>query len=66
MDKKASPSPTTASHRAPEHVAESLPDRTRFEIGARDWAEFKAALDGPPRDLPRLAQLLNKPSVFEQ
>lgn len=66
MDKKASPIPTREPHRAPEQAAASLPDRTRFEIGAKDWAEFQAVLSAPPRHLPRLAQLLRKPSVFER
>ena len=66
MDKKkASPIPTR-EHHAPEQAAASLSDRTRFEIGAKDWAEFQAGLSAPPRHLPRLAQLLRKPSVFER
>jgi uncharacterized protein (DUF1778 family) len=49
-----------------QRAAETLPDRTRFELGARQWAEFQALLDASPRDLPRLAKLLKKPSVFER
>jgi uncharacterized protein (DUF1778 family) len=49
-----------------QRAAETLPDRTRFELGAKQWAEFQALLDAPPRDLPRLAKLLKKPSVFER
>jgi uncharacterized protein (DUF1778 family) len=49
-----------------QRAAETLPDRTRFELGAKQWAEFQALLDAPPRDLPRLATLLKKPSVFER
>lgn len=49
-----------------QRAAETLPDRTRFDLGARQWAEFQALLDAPPRDLPRLAKLLKKPSVFER
>ena len=48
-----------------QRAAETLPDRTRFELGAKQWAKFGALLDAPPRDLPRLAKLLKKPSVFE-
>lgn len=44
---------------------ETLPDRTRFGLNAERWAAFQAALDAPPRPLPRLAELLTQPSVFE-
>lgn len=49
-----------------QRAAETLPDRTRFELGAKQWAEFQDLLDAPPRDLPRLAKLRKKPSVFER
>lgn len=49
-----------------QRAAETLPDRPRFDLGAKQWAEFQALLDAPPRDLPRLAKLLKKPSVFER
>jgi uncharacterized protein (DUF1778 family) len=49
-----------------QRAAETLPDRTRFELDAKQWAEFQALLDAPPRDLPRLAALLTKRSVFER
>ncbi len=44
---------------------ETLPDRRRFGLDADQWAAFQAALDEPPRSLPRLRSLLNTPSVFE-
>jgi uncharacterized protein (DUF1778 family) len=44
---------------------ETLPDRQRFGLGADQWRAFQAALDAPPRPLPRLARLLAEPSVFE-
>lgn len=44
---------------------ETLPDRQRFGLGADDWAAFQAALDAPPRALPRMGRLLGEPSVFE-
>jgi uncharacterized protein (DUF1778 family) len=44
---------------------ETLPDRRRFGLSAERWAAFQAALDAPPRSLPRLAALLSNPSVFE-
>ena len=44
---------------------ERLPDRRRFGLSAEQWAAFQAALDAPPRPVPRLAKLLRAPSVFE-
>ena len=49
-----------------QRAAETLPDRPRFDLTAKQWAQFQAQLDAPPRDLPRLAKLLKKPSVFER
>ena len=37
---------------------ETLADRTRFASNADRWKAFLAALDAPPRDLPRLSRLL--------
>jgi uncharacterized protein (DUF1778 family) len=45
---------------------ETLPDRQRFGLDTEQWAQFQAALDAPPRALPRLTTLLNEPSVFER
>jgi uncharacterized protein (DUF1778 family) len=45
---------------------ETLPDRQRFGLGAAQWEAFQAALDAPPRPTPRLAKLLQEPSVFER
>jgi uncharacterized protein (DUF1778 family) len=45
---------------------ETLPDRQRFGLNATQWAAFQAALDAPPRPTPRLAKLLQEPSVFER
>jgi uncharacterized protein (DUF1778 family) len=44
---------------------ETLTDRTRFGLDADQWRAFLAALDAPPRDLPRLNRLFQEPSVFE-
>lgn len=49
-----------------QRAAETLPDRTRFDLDPKQWAEFQSLLDAPPRDLPRLAKLLKTPSVFER
>jgi uncharacterized protein (DUF1778 family) len=46
-------------------AAETLPDRQRFELPPERWKAFQAALDAPPRSLPRLGRLLKKPSIIE-
>lgn len=45
---------------------EALADRLHFGPDAVQWEAFLAALDAPPRLLPRLQRLLTEPSVFEQ
>jgi uncharacterized protein (DUF1778 family) len=45
---------------------ETLPDRRQFGLDADQWAKFQAALDAPPRAMPRLEKLLREPSVFER
>jgi uncharacterized protein (DUF1778 family) len=47
-------------------AAETLPDRLRFGLNAAQWLAFQAALDAPPSPAPRLARLLQEPSVFEK
>ena len=44
---------------------ETLPDQQRFGLDSERWAAFQAALDAPPRPLPRIARLMEEPSVFE-
>ncbi|MBX3490333.1 DUF1778 domain-containing protein [Parvibaculum sp.] len=44
-------------------AAETLPDRQRFVLDAEDWKAFQAALDAPPRPLPRLKRLLATPGA---
>lgn len=44
---------------------ETLPDRRYFTLNAEQWEAFIAALDAPPRELPRLRKLFSKPSIFE-
>jgi len=48
------------------HAQEILPDRTQFFLNAKQWEAFLAALDAPPRPMPRLRRLLREPSVFER
>lgn len=43
---------------------ETLADRRSFHLDAERWKAFMAALDAPPRDLPRLERLLNDPGIF--
>ena len=45
---------------------ETLPDRQRFGLSAKQWEAFQAALSAPPRPIPHLGKLLKKPSVFER
>jgi uncharacterized protein (DUF1778 family) len=45
---------------------ESLASQRHFEYSEEQWAAFTAALDRPPRVLPRLRKLLAEPSVLEQ
>ena len=49
-----------------DRAQETLPDRQHFGLDAARWKAFLAALDAPPRPLPRLQRLLTEPSVFEQ
>jgi uncharacterized protein (DUF1778 family) len=44
---------------------ETLPDRRHFGLSAEQWSAFVAALDAPPRDLPRVRRLFDEPGVFE-
>lgn len=48
-----------------ERAEETLPDRRRFGLDAKQWTAFQAALDSPPRPMPHLAKLLREPSVIE-
>lgn len=44
---------------------ETLPDRRHFVLNTEQWEAFMAALDAPPRDMPRMRELLTEPSVFD-
>jgi uncharacterized protein (DUF1778 family) len=41
-----------------------LADRSRFILPAEQWHAFVAALERPPRELPRIATLLASPSML--
>jgi uncharacterized protein (DUF1778 family) len=43
---------------------EALADRRSFGMNATQWKAFMAALDAPPRPLPRLKRLLQEPGFF--
>jgi uncharacterized protein (DUF1778 family) len=45
-------------------AAEALADRRVFQLEPEKWQAFIAALDAPPRDMPRLRKLLNEPGIF--
>ncbi len=45
-------------------AGETLADRRSFFLDTARWEAFQAALDAPPRDLPRLKRLLNEPGIF--
>lgn len=47
-------------------ASETLPDRTHFGLDADQWNAFMAALDAPPRTLPRLSRLITERGVFDQ
>ena len=47
-------------------AAETLPDRQKFGLNSEQWRAFLKALDAPPQPTPRLARLLQEPSVFER
>lgn len=42
-----------------------LAERQIFRLDAKQWKAFLAALDSPPKPRPRLARLLNEPSVLD-
>ncbi|HWY07288.1 MAG TPA: DUF1778 domain-containing protein [Candidatus Acidoferrales bacterium] len=43
---------------------EALADRRNFGLNATQWKAFLAALDAPPRPLPRLERLFKEPRIF--
>ncbi len=45
---------------------QTLADRQSFQLNREQWEAFVAALDAPPQRHPRLARLLQEPSVLER
>ena len=46
-------------------AAEILADRQNFQLDPERWEAFVSALDAPPQAHPRLARLLQQPSLLE-
>ncbi len=44
---------------------ETLIQRQQFTLDAQRWEAFMAALDAPPRDLPRLRRLFAETTPFD-
>ncbi|WP_027156485.1 type II toxin-antitoxin system TacA family antitoxin [Methylobacter luteus] len=44
---------------------EILAERRHFHLDAEQWEAFQAALDAPPRPLPRLERLMQEPGLFD-
>jgi uncharacterized protein (DUF1778 family) len=47
-------------------AAEALASRREFPLSTKQYDAFVAALDTAPKRKPRLAKLLNTPSVLEE
>jgi uncharacterized protein (DUF1778 family) len=45
---------------------EALSERQTFGLSAVQWKAFLAALDAPPRSLPRLERLMKEPGFFDE
>lgn len=45
-------------------AAETLADRRSFRLDPEQWEAFVAALDAPPQLHPRLARLLQEPTLW--
>jgi uncharacterized protein (DUF1778 family) len=43
---------------------DTLADRRAFHLDAERWEAFQAALDAPPRPMPRMEALLAAPGFF--
>ncbi len=46
-------------------ASEALAERRLFLLDDEQWAAFMAALDAPPRPMPRLKRLLTEPSILD-
>ena len=48
-----------------ERADEALADRRAISLNTADWTKFLAALDAPPRPMPRMKRLLREPGAFD-
>lgn len=48
-----------------ERAEQTLVERQRFDLDAGRWTAFMAALDAPPREMPRLRRLFAEPTPFD-
>jgi len=51
---------------ARERAEQSLADQTRFVISDQQWQTFRAALDRPAKDKPRLRKLFQESHVAKR
>jgi uncharacterized protein (DUF1778 family) len=42
-----------------------IADQVQFRLNKKQWKEFCDALDAPPKTIPSLRRLLNKPGLFD-
>ena len=42
----------------------SIHDQVQFKLAKKQWQEFCAALDAPPKTISALLKLLTKPGLF--
>src|ERR1041384_1773979 len=47
---------------AAQHV---IADQVHFRLPRKQWKKFCDALDAPPKTIPALRRLLNKPGLFD-
>lgn len=48
-----------------ERADEALADKRVIALDADQWTKFLAALDAPPRQMPRMKRLLSEPGMFD-
>lgn len=51
---------------ARQAAVDALLDQRLFALGQREWDEFCAALDAPPRDNPRLRALMRRTFQWDE
>ena len=70
VEEAAEATGTTASafvvQAALRSAQEVLADQTRFALPAQQWADFRALLDRPAREIPALKQAASRQSPFSE